>query len=85
MSRSVAVPDFGAGDGLWQDVQVAEPGEPGYPTPVLSWDDPWAPAVNQAIWEVEVAAGHRAGQDGLTSWPAREPEADPAGAGIEAG
>ncbi len=85
MSRSVAVPDFGARDGLWQYVEVAEPGEPGYPTPVLPWDDPWASAVNQAVWEVEVAAGPRAGQDELKSWQAREPEAGPADAGIEAG
>lgn len=38
-----------------------------------------------AIWEVEVAAGHGTGQDGLTSWQAREPEADSADAEIEAG
>jgi len=55
MSRLVAVPDFGAGDGLWQYAEVAEPGEPGYPTPALPEGDPWAPAVNRARAEIEAA------------------------------
>jgi hypothetical protein len=55
MSRHVAVPDFGAGDGLYQYVEVAEPGEPGYPTPEVPESDPWAVPVNQARAEVEAA------------------------------
>jgi len=55
VSRSVTVPDFGAPDSLCQQVEVAEPGEPGYPTPELPEGDPWAPAVNQAIAAVEAA------------------------------
>ena len=35
---------------------VAEPGEPGYPTPELPDGDPWAPAVNQAIREIRAQA-----------------------------
>lgn len=38
MSRLVAVPDFGAPGSLCQQVEVAEPGEPGYPTPALPGD-----------------------------------------------
>lgn len=55
MSRSVTVPDFGDSGSLYQQVEVAEPGDPGYPTPELPEGDPWAPAVNQAIAEVEAA------------------------------
>ena len=53
MSRTVAVPDFGDSGSLYQHVEVAEPGDPGYPTPLLPEGDPWAPAVNQAVAEVE--------------------------------
>jgi hypothetical protein len=56
MSRSVTVPDFGDSGSLYQQVQVAEPGEPGYPTPPLPETDPWAPAVNAAIREIEAEA-----------------------------
>ena len=65
MTRYVTVPDFGDSGQRYQEVEVAEPGDPGYPTPELPDDDPWAPAVNTAIWEAEAAAG----------WP--EPEAEP--------
>ncbi len=53
MSRTAWVPNYGAEGGLYQPVQVAEPGEPGYPTPALPEGDPWAPAVNRVIAEVE--------------------------------
>jgi hypothetical protein len=56
MSRSVTVPDFGDSGSLYQQVEVAEPGEPGYPTPELPEGDPWAPAVNAAIREVAAKA-----------------------------
>ena len=56
MSRLVAVPDFGDSGSLYQYVEVAEPGEPGYPTPALPEGDPWAPAVNQARAEIEAEA-----------------------------
>jgi hypothetical protein len=55
MSRLVAVPNDGAEGGLWQYVEVAEPGDPGYPTPELPEGDPWAPAVNQARAAIEAA------------------------------
>jgi hypothetical protein len=55
MSRLAAVPDFGASGSLYQYVEVTEPGEPGYPTPRLPESDPWAPAVNRAIDEIEAA------------------------------
>ena len=55
MSRTVLVPDFGDSGSRDQYVEVAEPGEPGYPTPALPEGDPWAPAVNQARAEVEAA------------------------------
>jgi hypothetical protein len=56
MSRPVTVPDFGDSGSLYQQVEVAEPGEPGYPTPRLPETDPWAPAVNAAIGEIEAEA-----------------------------
>ena len=56
MTRSVTVPDFGDSGSFYQEVEVAEPGEPGYPTPKLPETDPWAPAVNAAIREVEAEA-----------------------------
>ena len=65
MSRSVTVPDFGDSGSLYQRAEVAEPGEPGYPTPELPEGDPWAEAVNAAIYEIEAEAG----------WPEPEPEA----------
>jgi hypothetical protein len=55
MSRTVIVPDFGDSGARYQEVEVAEPGEPGYPTPALPEGDPWAPAVNQARAEIEAA------------------------------
>ena len=56
MSRTVAVPDFGDSGSLHQHVEVAEPGDPGYPTPTLPEGDPWAPAVNRAVADVEADA-----------------------------
>ena len=55
MSRTVLVPDFGDSGARYQEVEVAEPGERGYPTPALPEGDPWAPAVNQARAEIEAA------------------------------
>jgi hypothetical protein len=60
MSRIVAVPDFGDSGSLYQQVTVAEPGDPGYPTRPLPEGDPWAPAVNRAIAEVEADAAEAA-------------------------
>ena len=56
MSRLVTVPDWGDSGSLYQQVEVAEPGDPGYPTPELSEADPWASAVNAAIREIEAEA-----------------------------
>ena len=56
MTRLVAVPDFGDSGPAYQQVEVAEPGEPGYPTPLLPEGDPWAAAVNPVIREVNAAA-----------------------------
>ncbi len=54
MSRLVIVPDFGDSGSLYQQVEVAEPGEPGYPATMLPGSDPWARYVNPVI----DAAGH---------------------------
>ena len=72
MSRTVAVPDFGHSGSLYQHVEVAEPGDPGYPTPMLPEGDPWAPAVNRAVAEVEADA--EADYDAVL---AGRPEPDP--------
>ncbi len=78
MSRTVAVPDFGDSGSLYQHVEVAEPGDPGYPTPMLPEGDPWAPAVNRAVFEVEVdaEADYAAGLAGRQE-PEPEPELEP--------
>jgi len=75
VSRTVLVPDFGASGSLYQQVEVAEPGNPGYPTPELPQGDLWAPAVNQAIAEVEAARddAYLAGDP----YADTEPEAEP--------
>jgi len=56
VSRLVAVPDWGASGSLYQQVEIAEPGDPGYPTPELPEGDPWASAVNAVIREIEAEA-----------------------------
>jgi hypothetical protein len=89
VSRSVTVPDFGDSGSLYQQVEIAEPGEPGYPTPELPDSDPWAPAVNAAIrevtaeadlayWEEAHAAFHRCAAEDARIWiePEPEPEAE---------
>jgi len=58
MSRLVSVPDWGDSGSAYQQVEVAEPGDPGYPTPELPEGDPWAPAVNAAIREIEAGAAN---------------------------
>jgi hypothetical protein len=93
VSRSVTVPDFGDSGSLYQRVEIAEPGEPGYPTPELPEGDPWAPAVNATIREIaEAEPEPLPGPDPeVGSWPgwsdpamlspereaAPEPEAEP--------
>ena len=52
MTRRAAVPGWGDSGSLYQYVEIAEPGEPGYPTPRLPDGDPWAPAVNRVIDEI---------------------------------
>jgi hypothetical protein len=53
MSRLVAVPDWDDSGSLYQWITVPEPGDDGYPMAELSEGDPWAPAVNRAIAEIE--------------------------------
>ena len=85
MSRQVGVPDWGASGSLYQQVEVAEPGDPGYPAPELAEGDPWAPAVNAAIREIEAAAADSpvpytltaAAEALLEAEPEPEPEAEP--------
>jgi hypothetical protein len=74
MSRLAAVPDFGDSGSLYQYVEVAKPGEPGYPAPALSEGDPWAPAVNQARAEIE--AGREDAYLAADPYADLEPEAE---------
>ena len=76
MSRTVAVPDFGDSGSLYQRVEVAEPGDPGYPTPMLPEVDPWAPAINRAVAEIEAEAD---AETDYAQGPAdrQEPEPEP--------
>ena len=50
MSRTIWIPDHGAGDSLYQPVQIPEPGEPGYMSPAdrFAFADPGDP-VQQAV------------------------------------
>ena len=83
MSRIAWVPDFGGGPELYQQVEVPEPGDPGWPGAGLPEGDRWAPAVNQL--RAGIAADYAAAQaevdaialavPGLESGP--EPEAEP--------
>jgi hypothetical protein len=57
MSRQVSVPDWGDSGSLCQQIEIPEPGEDGYPMAELPEGDPWAPAVNRAIREIEADAG----------------------------
>jgi hypothetical protein len=59
MSRTAWVPDFGASDSLYQQVEVPEPGDPGYPGRPLPESDPGAAAWNRALAEVEAEAAQR--------------------------
>jgi hypothetical protein len=56
VSRTAWVPDFGNGPELYQQVEVPEPGDAGWPGADLPAGDPWAPAVNQL--RAEIAAGY---------------------------
>ena len=53
MSRLAAVPDWGDSGSLYQWITIPEPGNDGYPMAELPEGDPWAPAVNRAIAEIE--------------------------------
>ncbi len=57
MSRLVAVPDWSDSGSLYQWITVPEPGDDGYPMAELPGEDPWAPAVNRALGEIEADAG----------------------------
>jgi hypothetical protein len=61
--KTVTGPDFGDSGPLYQQVQVAGPGDPGYTGARLPEGDPWAPAVNAALDEQEAAA------EGAESYP----------------
>jgi len=57
MSRHISVPDWGDSGSLYQQIEIPEPGDEGYPMAELPEGDPWAPAVNRAIREIEADAG----------------------------
>jgi hypothetical protein len=57
MSRLVSAPDWGDSGSVYQQTEVPGPGDDGYPMAELPEKDPWAPAVNQAIAEIESDAG----------------------------
>ena len=65
--KTVSVPDFGDSGSLYQQVQVPEPGDPGYTGARLPESDPWAKYVNPVMDVAEDYAEFRA-------WAA-EPEA----------
>ena len=47
--RTVTVPDWGASDSLHQQVEVPEPGDPGYTGVPLPDSGPWAKHINPVI------------------------------------
>ncbi len=51
--KTVTVPDWGDSGSLYQTVQVARPGDPGYTGARLPEGEPWAAAVNAAMDEAE--------------------------------
>jgi hypothetical protein len=76
MSRTAWVPDFGNGPELYQQAEVPEPGDPGWPgTDLPDEGDPWAPAVNQL--RAEIAADYAEAQAEVDALGLdAEPEAD---------
>ncbi len=56
MSRIAWVADFSGGPDLYQQVEVPEPGDPGWPGADLPEGDPRASAVNQI--RAEIAADY---------------------------
>lgn len=57
MSRLVSVPDWGDSGSLYQQIEIPEPGDDEYPMAELPNGDPWAPAINRAIREIQANAG----------------------------
>jgi hypothetical protein len=53
MSRQISVPDWGESGSLYQQNEIPEPGDNGYPMAELPDGDPWAPAINRAIRQIE--------------------------------
>ena len=77
MSRTAWMPDSGAGPELYRQVEVPEPGDPGWPGADLPDGDPWAPAVNQI--RAEIAADYADAQAAIDELglDGPEPEAEP--------
>jgi hypothetical protein len=59
--KTITVPDVGDSGSLYQQVEVPEPGDPGYTGATLPESDPWAkyvnPVINAAEHEREPEAG----------------------------
>ena len=53
--KTITVPDFGDSGPLYQQVEVPEPGDPGYTGIRLAESDPWAKYVNPVMDAAEEA------------------------------
>jgi hypothetical protein len=69
--KTITVPDFGDSGSLYQQVEVPEPGDPGYTGTKLPESDPWAKYVNPVIDAAEDYAEYQAWAEAA----GREPEA----------
>jgi hypothetical protein len=75
MSRIAWIPAPRTSPELYEQIEVPEPGDPGYPGPELPAGDPRAGAVNQIRAEIET--GYAYAQADLNAiWDAPEPEAE---------
>ncbi|MDQ2811537.1 MAG: hypothetical protein M3Z75_06565 [Actinomycetota bacterium] len=75
MSRIAWIPAPRTSLELYEQIEVPEPGEPGYPGPELPADDPRAGTVNQVRAEIETGYAY-AQADVNDIWDGPEPDAE---------
>jgi hypothetical protein len=75
VSRTAWVPDLGDGPELYQQVEVPEPGDPGWPGADLPEDDPRAADVNQLRAEITADYAAAQAEADLEAWGGRGPSA----------
>lgn len=73
--KTIQVPDFGDSGSLYQQVEVPEPGDPGYSWARLPESDPWAKYVNPVMDAAEDDWYAKWNAEHPDNYPCNEPEA----------